>query len=134
MTNNIINRLRQARQAKNFLQKHMAEKLQISRAGYSRIENGDVEITLKNLFKIIKILDISVNWLLFGKEEDQTKEVLSFSDFGDYAETIKKMLKEMKENEVILHAVLSFFFELKKDDALKALEDKEKLEKQENEN
>jgi transcriptional regulator with XRE-family HTH domain len=129
----IADRLKEARQAKGFLQKHMAEKLQISRAGYSRIENGDVEITLKNLFKIIKILDISINWLLFGIE-DQTKEVLSFSDFGDYAETIKKMLKEMKENEVILHAVLSFFFELKKDDALKALEDKEKLEKQENEN
>ena len=52
-------RLRQARKSKGLQQKNMAEKLQISRAGYSRMETGKVEITTKNLVKIAEILDIS---------------------------------------------------------------------------
>ena len=118
-TEDIITRLKQARTAKGLRQIQMAERIEISRAGYSRIENREVQITLKNLLKIIEVLDISILWLLYGTVEDQNG--LKLSDFGEYAETVQKMLKELIEDEVKLHAVLSFFFELKKNDAVKEL-------------
>jgi transcriptional regulator with XRE-family HTH domain len=108
----ISDRLRQARKSKDLQQKTMAEKLQISRAGYSRMETGKVEITTKNLIKIAEILDISLDWLILAKV-DQTKHKFEFSGFGKYAGAIEAMFTELKEDELMMHGVLSFFFELK---------------------
>jgi transcriptional regulator with XRE-family HTH domain len=109
----ISDRLREARKAKGLQQKAMAEKLGISRAGYSRIEKGRVEITTKNLTKIADILDASLDWLILGKEVDQTQQGLKFSDFGKYAASVELMFNEMKEDEAMMHCVLSSFFEKK---------------------
>ena len=62
MLNDIGARLKEARQSKGLKQKAMADKLYISRAGYSRMETGKVDITTKNLVKIAEILDISLDW------------------------------------------------------------------------
>jgi transcriptional regulator with XRE-family HTH domain len=57
----IADRLKEARKSRGLQQKYLAEKLGISRAGYSRIETGNVEITTKNLVKITEILDVSLD-------------------------------------------------------------------------
>ena len=116
----IADRLKEARQEKGLTQRIMSKKMEMSRAGYCRIEKGQVGITMKNLLKIVEVLDISILWLLYGTVEDQ--KGLKLSDFGEYAEIVQKMLKELREDEIKLHAVLSFFFELKKEDAVKQLE------------
>ena len=105
-------RLRQARKSKGLQQKNMAEKLQISRAGYSRMETGKVEITTKNLVKIAEILDISLDWLILAKP-DQEKRGYEFSCFGKYAGAVEAMFTDMKEDESVMHGVLSSFFERK---------------------
>jgi transcriptional regulator with XRE-family HTH domain len=105
-------RLKQARISKGLQQKHMAEKLQISRAGYSRMETGKVEITSKNLVKIAEILDISLDWLILGKA-DHAKQGFEFSAFGKYAGAVEAMFTDMKEDESMMHGVLSSFFERK---------------------
>lgn len=120
----ISDRLRESRKSKGFQQKTMAEKLQISRAGYSRMETGKVEITTKNLVKIAEFLDISLDWLILGKEVVQTKQGFKFSDFGKYAGAVEAMCIDMKEDEAIMHSVLSFFFERKGKEAFIEKQDK----------
>jgi transcriptional regulator with XRE-family HTH domain len=116
--NDIGFRLKEARKVKGLKQKTMAEKLDFSRAGYSRMETGKVEITTKNLTKIADILDVSMDWLILGKEVDQTQQGLKFSDFGKYAASVELMFNEMKEDEAMMHCVLSSFFEKKGKEAL----------------
>ena len=120
----ICDRLKKARQLKGVKQKDMAKELRISRAGYSRIENGLVELTTKNLTKISQILEISADWLLFGVEEDQTKQGF-FSDFGKYAGAVELMFSEMKEDKSTMHCVLAAFFEKKGKTAEKDQKEKE---------
>lgn len=120
----ICDRLKKARQLKGVKQKDMAKELGISRAGYSRIENGLVELTTKNLTKISQILEISADWLLFGVEEDQTKQGF-FSDFGKYAGAVELMFSEMKEDKSTMHCVLASFFEKKGKTAEKDQKEKE---------
>ena len=120
----ICDRLKKARQLKGVKQKDMAKELGISRAGYSRIENGLVELTTKNLTKISQILEISADWLLFGVEEDQTKQGF-FSDFGKYAGAVELMFSEMKEDKSTMHCVLAAFFEKKGKTAEKDQKEKE---------
>jgi transcriptional regulator with XRE-family HTH domain len=121
----ISNRLKEARKSKGLQQKIMAEKLGISRAGYSRIETGSVEITTKNLVKMVEILDISLDWLILGKEVNQT-QCLKLSEFGKYAGSVELMFSEMKENELTMHSLLSAFFELKGKEAQKNQKEQEK--------
>ncbi len=120
----ICDRLKKARQLKGLKQKDLAKEFGISRAGYSRIENGLVELTTKNLTKISQILEISADWLLFGVEEDQTKQGF-FSDFGKYAGAVELMFSEMKEDKSTMHCVLAAFFEKKGKTAEKDQKEKE---------
>lgn len=133
MKKKICYRLKESRQAKGLKQKDMAVKLGISRAGYSRMETGKVELTTKNLLKLAKILEISLDWLILGKEADQTTKQDLFSLFGKYAGAVEAMFTDMKENETMLHGVLSFFFERKGKEALEHQKKQEKeQEKEEN--
>ena len=131
MYKEIGSRLKQARKEKILKQKDMAKKLGISRAGYSRIESGYVEITTKNLMKIAEILDISLDWLLLGKEEDQTKQGF-FSNFGKYAGAVELLFNEMQKDETTMHGVLAAFFG-KREKELHTQKEKEKEKEKENE-
>jgi len=53
--------IRKARTAKDFSQEYMAEMLGISQRQYSRLENGESEMTLSYLDKISKTLDIKLD-------------------------------------------------------------------------
>ena len=125
-------RLKKARKKMGFQQQEIAGKLGISRAGYSRIETGHVEITTKNLLKIAEILQISMDWLLFGIEVDQTKQTSPgfFADFGKYAGSVELMFASMKENESTMHSLLSSFFTLKGREAVENRSQKEKEKEQ----
>jgi transcriptional regulator with XRE-family HTH domain len=118
----ICDRLKEARKSKGLQQKNLAEKLGISRAGYSRIETGNVEITTKNLVKITEILDVSLDWLILGKEVDQA-QCLKLSDFGKYAGAVEAMFTDMKEDKATMHSLLSAFFGLKGKEAQNPIKD-----------
>jgi transcriptional regulator with XRE-family HTH domain len=57
-------RLQTLRKQKGFSQKDMADKLHKSPSAYSRMESGDIKITLEELPAIAEILGCSVNDLL----------------------------------------------------------------------
>lgn len=54
------NRIRTIRNAKNFTQEQVAEKIGISRQKYARIESGNNNITLEVLAHISLVLDVTV--------------------------------------------------------------------------
>jgi len=129
MKKEICDRLKEARKQKGFKQNEMAEKLGISRAGYSRIENGFVELTTKNLLKIAEILEVSLDWLILGKEVDQIQQDF-LSHFGKYAGSVELLFNDIKENESMMHGVLSYYFGVKGKEALENLSKKEKEKEQ----
>ncbi|MCO6149334.1 helix-turn-helix domain-containing protein [Flavobacterium sp. NRK1] len=53
-------KIRNIRELKNLTQEYMAEKLGITQAGYSKIENGTTVLTYAKLIQIAKILEINI--------------------------------------------------------------------------
>lgn len=49
---------------KKFTRDHMADKLDMSLSGYSKLERGEVDLTLTKLFKIAEILEVSVSQII----------------------------------------------------------------------
>lgn len=60
----IEEKIRNVRELKNFTQEYMAERLGITQAGYSKIENGGTKLSYSKLSEISKILDVEVEELL----------------------------------------------------------------------
>lgn len=104
----IGDRLKQVREQAGLKQKEMADFLQIGKAGYNRIEKGFIEITVKHLLKIAERFEVSLDWLLLGKEEKS-----DFDRFGEFEGNIKKMLDDMEDDKEFLHCMLSSYHQKK---------------------
>lgn len=53
-------KIRNIRELKNLTQEYMAEKLGITQAGYSKLENGSTVLTYAKLIQIAQILEINI--------------------------------------------------------------------------
>lgn len=116
----VKDRLKHIRQSKSLKQKDMAKLLGLSSTAYSKIEKGKIDLTLKKILKIAQIFeDISMDWFLTGESGCDCR------GFGNYAEDVREMLKYMEENRASMHAILSYFYQLKDKQGIK-----EKLDSQ----
>lgn len=70
-------RIREARKRQNLTQEAASEKCDITAAYYGNIERGDKKMSVETLAKVSKGLKISVDYLLFGNEQDELTEHLS---------------------------------------------------------
>ncbi|SFD01186.1 DNA-binding transcriptional regulator, XRE-family HTH domain [Flexibacter flexilis DSM 6793] len=52
-------RIRKLRELRNYTQEYIADKLEISQQQYSNIEKGLFDISLKKLYKISEVLEVS---------------------------------------------------------------------------
>lgn len=59
-----IQNIRKFRELKDITREQMASDLNLSLSGYSKLERGEIEITLKRLCEISDILDIELSQLL----------------------------------------------------------------------
>jgi transcriptional regulator with XRE-family HTH domain len=59
MTEPIGEKIRLERLAKRYSQEYMAWSLDISQAAYSKVERDETEITMKRIYEIAEILEIS---------------------------------------------------------------------------
>ena len=59
----IGNNIRKVRQLKNYKQEHLADKLNITTASLSKIENGKTDISLSRLYEVAKALEIKIEKL-----------------------------------------------------------------------
>lgn len=78
-TSEILSIVKKIRKEKGFSQEVIAEKLGITQRMYGRLENEESEVTLNQLFKIMEILDISLNDILNIQKqegEDNTNEIV----------------------------------------------------------
>ena len=60
----VISKIKDVRLKKNYKQAYIASQMGCSQNAYSKIELGQTELTLKNLIKIAKILEINLVDLL----------------------------------------------------------------------
>jgi transcriptional regulator with XRE-family HTH domain len=59
-----IENIKKFRELKSITREDLADKLEMSLSGYSKLERGEVELTLTKLYSISEILDVSVSQIL----------------------------------------------------------------------
>lgn len=91
-------RIRRVRKMQNLTQEMAAEKCDITAAYYGNIERGDKKMSVETLAKVSKGLKISVDYLLFGDEQDKLAEYLS-----EIQQTVDE--KQMEKYLTIIKAV-----------------------------
>jgi transcriptional regulator with XRE-family HTH domain len=72
---NLGNRIYSARAHQKLKQQDICDKLYISQALLSKIENGRVDISISLLYQIAKTLNVSVSWLLGEKSISQLTDI-----------------------------------------------------------
>ncbi len=60
----IIGNIKKFRELKNITREQMASDLDLSVSGYSKLERGEIEITLKRLCEIADVLDVEISQIL----------------------------------------------------------------------
>ncbi len=106
----IKSKLKSIRKEKNYTQGFVAEKLGISLRAYTKIENGETQLTIDRLGEIIEILNIHPNEIFSSdlcddknsgkKEESKIAASDSISLIQHYEETIsilKEHIETLKE-------------------------------------
>lgn len=109
----IKSKLKSIRKEKNFTQGFVAEKLGISLRAYTKIENGETQLTIDRLGEIIEVLNIHPNEI-FNSEvcnsEDSSKNEKSRSDtqgsislIQHYEETISILKEHIETLKELIH-------------------------------
>ena len=74
----IIENIKKFRELKNLTRDEVAEKLEMSLSGYSKLERGDVELTISKLYRLAEILEVDVSQIL----NFDASKVFNFKDHG----------------------------------------------------
>ncbi len=91
-------RIKELRNARNFTQEQIADKIEVSRQKYARIEKGTNNITLDVLTKIAGVLGVSVADITRVLDEIPTVEYRA-GDRGSSSEKIFDMLNFFYANK-----------------------------------
>ena len=62
-------RLRQIRENAGLTQEQFSEILEISLSAYKKVESGENQVSLSSLRKLYKEMSVSVDFILFGKNQ-----------------------------------------------------------------
>ncbi|KQT20661.1 hypothetical protein ASG22_16945 [Chryseobacterium sp. Leaf405] len=95
-------KIRRLRETKGFSQEEMAERLQISRSAYSRIENGETNSWVNHVEKLSKELDIKPEDLFIGADNliqnnQDNESVIQNNTNNDTHITINQLSERMIE-------------------------------------
>jgi transcriptional regulator with XRE-family HTH domain len=101
----VVGNIKKFRELKNLTREFVASNLEMSLSGYSKLERGEVDITLSKLYKIAKVLEVNVSQILnfdsskiFNISNNQTINGIEISEqhiHGD--EYIKKYIAKLEE-------------------------------------
>lgn len=112
----IRNKIRQIRQQKEYSQEFMAAKLGISQAAYSKIENGETEITFTRLVSIARLLDINPVLLISAEPQPVNGSVTdlqpqfvngSVTDLQTLAKLYERHIHHLEEEIRFLRSLLA---------------------------
>ena len=103
----IIENIKKFRELKNLTRDVVAEKLEMSLSGYSKLERGDVELTVNKLYRISEILEIDVSQILnfdasqiFNVTNNSVANVIAKDQHNHYQDEYKDKYIQLLEAEV----------------------------------
>ncbi len=73
----MANRIKERRIELNFTQEEASELIELSYSSYTKIENAFQSPSLDTLISISKVLDISIDYLIFGNTENKPNSTSS---------------------------------------------------------
>jgi transcriptional regulator with XRE-family HTH domain len=73
MLHYVLSKITAKRLEKNFSQRYMASRLNISQSYYNKLENGKKELTFQTMYKILEILDIEISELFSSTSRQKHK-------------------------------------------------------------
>ncbi len=95
--------IRKIRRSKDYSQEYMAHQLEITQKAYSDLENGKTRMKLKTMKKLSEILEIPLNSLC----------PISCHCEVELTEVITKLIKILKENQIVVPQEITAFLEEK---------------------
>ena len=103
MVMEIGNKIKKVRELRNYTQEYMAEKLNMSQAGYSKIERDEVDINFDKIEKISEILNITPSALV-GFDEKYVFHNYSqtTNSFGINSDSSFAQVKQLYEEQIVL--------------------------------
>ena len=112
------NRIREYRKERGFSQEILAEKSGVSTNTISRIEGGQMAMSVGILQKIVKLLGVDANTLLGVSTEVNETEI--------WVSAFSSRVQELKENEqeILKHTMNALIESMKKKNRLKISTDK----------
>ena len=93
------NRIREAREKKGIKQIELALQLAIGKNQMYRIENGKVPCKTEYLYEIAQVLDVSLDYLFFGKREDAETSAYVEADDTDNEKAVQEIVALCKEKD-----------------------------------
>jgi len=96
----IGNKIKKVRELRNFTQGYVAEKLKMTQAGYSKIEQGIVDVSYSKLEQIAKVLNTQVQDIItFDEKQIITNQLNNHSTITDsYIFSDKLVLEIIEKN------------------------------------
>ncbi len=105
--NQIVENIKKFRELKNLTRDEIASKLEMSLSGYSKLERGDVELTISKLYRLAEILEVDISQILnfdasqvFNVSNNQIANVIAKDQHNHYQDEYKDKYIKMLETEV----------------------------------
>ncbi|QNR25934.1 helix-turn-helix domain-containing protein [Croceimicrobium hydrocarbonivorans] len=98
-------KIRKAREMRNYTQSYMAQELEISTRAYSKLESGETRLSVKRLYQIAELLETSVyEFLLLDKADLRALKLKSSANNTDASSQngileLKALLEKLLEDE-----------------------------------
>jgi len=77
-------RIYSARIRKGFTQTEVGSLLKLTQPAYSRYESGERDVTLKMLYELSEIFDVSVNYFIVDGEDLTDLELIDLTKYKDF--------------------------------------------------
>lgn len=97
----IGNKIKKFRELKNLTQEHLAQEINMSVSGYSRIERDEVKVTIDKLEKISNVLGVKVedlmrfdDSLVFNNYGNATEQSFSYNQINNDVSKIEALYQE----------------------------------------
>lgn len=117
-TLNVGNKIKKLRELRNFTQDYMADALQMSQAGYGKIERDETDISLSRLQQIAEVLKVGLNdligfdekMIIFGAMNTHAAAnngiFLGKDNFDNERKLYEDQIKQLKEDKSFLQEML----------------------------
>lgn len=103
----VFDNIKKFRELKNLTRDQVAADLNMSLSGYSKLERGEVDLTLGKLNKISQVLNVSISQILnfdvsnvFNVHGNQTVNGVEVKEQNNYHDTYKDKYIDMLEKEI----------------------------------